>query len=176
MWLTSSKRARWFASSVHSRQRRLSSNCDNFRAPRIGITPRLARSQLSAACAGDLPACFAISATAPAMARLRSESFSNEGAFSKRFSPVEPFAYLPLNNPLASGDQAVTPRPSAWAIGRSSRSGVRSIRCIRFAVRRRATSRATRPACWREQFTRRARSRRRRGEFSPRARGRPSRA
>ena len=35
---------------------------------------------------------------------------------------------LPVNTPPAKGDQAVTPRPRSAAMGRSSRSGVRSIR------------------------------------------------
>ena len=35
---------------------------------------------------------------------------------------------LPVSRPPASGDQAVTPRPRLAAIGKRSRSGVRSIK------------------------------------------------
>ena len=93
----------------------------------------------------EQPSWRALSATASAIIWLRSSSSRKATVSSLRLPSVwDPLAYFPLKMPEASGDQAITARSSARAIGISSRSGVRSMRLYSIWTPRTVTSRAIR--------------------------------
>ena len=102
--------------------------------PKIGMTFGRSRVHASATCAEDRPIFFATAETASAIFKFRSLNSTNDALSnrlsSSRFSsdPPEPSAYFPVSTPLASGDHAATVIPNASAIGKRSRSTVRSIK------------------------------------------------